>query len=232
MVSSLTESSVSIHRIALRAAEETAMVYPEVHGGLCSSSTDDSRRELGVKEERDEVLVRRVAESGDERAFSELYDRYVGLVYGAGIRYLRERAHAEDLVQEVFLSVWRGAGSFDATKAGFATWIYRITRNRATDHVRRRRSRVRTVGSDFPIEPEEADPAGDLSRSFDIAAALSRLTPVHREVLTLAYMEGLTQREISRRTDTPLGTVKSRTTAALLALRENVSIIDRQTEDE
>jgi RNA polymerase sigma-70 factor (ECF subfamily) len=208
------------------------MVYPEVHGGLCSSSTDDSRRELGVKEERDEILVRRVAEFGDERAFSELYDRYVGLVYGAGIRYLRERAHAEDLVQEVFLSVWRGAASFDVSKAGFATWIYRITRNRATDHVRRRRSRVRTVGSDFPIEPEEADPAGDLSRSFDIAAALSRLTPVHREVLTLAYMEGLTQREISRRTDTPLGTVKSRTTAALLALRENVSIIDRQTEDE
>ncbi|CAN5690938.1 sigma-70 family RNA polymerase sigma factor [soil metagenome] len=185
-----------------------------------------------MKEERDEILVRRVAEFGDERAFSELYDRYVGLVYGAGIRYLRERAHAEDLVQEVFLSVWRGAASFDVSKAGFATWIYRITRNRATDHVRRRRSRVRTVGSDFPIEPEEADPAGDLSRSFDIAAALSRLTPVHREVLTLAYMEGLTQREISRRTDTPLGTVKSRTTAALLALRENVSIIDRQTEDE
>jgi RNA polymerase sigma-70 factor (ECF subfamily) len=232
MVSSLTESSVSIHRIALRAAEETAMVYPEVHGGLCSSSTDDSRRELGVKEERDEVLVRRVAESGDERAFSELYDRYVGLVYGAGIRYLRERTHAEDLVQEVFLSVWRGAASFDVSKAGFATWIYRITRNRATDHVRRRRSRVRTVGSEFPLEPEEVDPAGDLSRSFDIVAALSRLTPVHREVLTLAYMEGLTQREISRRTDMPLGTVKSRTTAALLALRENVSITDRQTEDE
>ncbi len=231
MVCRLTDSTLSIHRITLRAAEGTAMVYPEVRGGGWLTSTDGSRRELGVKEERDEILVRRVAESGDERAFSELYDRYVGLVYGAGIRYLRERTHAEDLVQEVFLSVWRGAASFDVSKAGFATWIYRITRNRATDQVRRRRSRVRTVGSDFPLEPEEVDPAGDLSRSFDIAAALSRLTPVHREVLTLAYMEGLTQREISRRTDTPLGTVKSRTTAALLALRESVSIIDGQAED-
>lgn len=207
------------------------MVYPEGCGAVSSYATDGSRREPGVKEERDEVLIRRVAESGDERAFSELYDRYVGLVYGAGMRYLRDRAHAEDLVQEVFLSVWRGAASFDASKAGFATWIYRITRNRATDHVRRRRSRVRTVGHELPPEPEEVDPTGDLSRNFDIAAALSRLTPNHREVLTLAYMEGLTQREISRRTHTPLGTIKSRTTAALLALRENMLTTDGRSND-
>ncbi|MDQ4106253.1 MAG: sigma-70 family RNA polymerase sigma factor [Actinomycetota bacterium] len=185
-----------------------------------------------MREERDEVLVRRVAESGDERAFSELYDRYAGLVYGAGMRYLRDRARAEDLVQEIFLSVWRGAGSFDTSRAGFATWIHRITRNRATDQVRRRRSRVRTVGGDDPFETGEAGPAGDLSRSFDIAAALSRLSPVHREVLTLAYMEGLTQREISRRTGTPLGTIKSRTTAALHALRENMLTLDGGSEDE
>lgn len=208
------------------------MVYPGVRSVGRLFSTDVGRRKLGVKEERDEVLVWRVAESGDERAFSELYDRYVSLVYSAGMRYLRDRAHAEDLVQEVFLSVWRGAASFDVSKAGFATWIYRITRNRATDQVRRRRSRVRTVGSDLPLEPEEAAPTGDLSRSFDIVAALSRLAPIHREVLTLAYMEGLTQREISHRTDTPLGTVKSRTTAALLALRKNMLTIDGRPEDE
>lgn len=154
------------------------MVYPGVRSVGRLFSTGVGRRELGVKEERDEVLVWRVAESGDERAFSELYDRYVSLVYSAGMRYLRDQAHAEDLVQEVFLSVWRGAASFDVYKAGFATWIYCITRNRATDQVRRRRSRVRTVGSDLPLEPEEADPTGDLSRSFDIVAALSRLAPI------------------------------------------------------
>lgn len=208
------------------------MVYPGVRSVGRLFSTGVGRRELGVKEERDEVLVWRVVESGDERAFSELYDRYVSLVYSAGMRYLRDQAHAEDLVQEVFLSVWRGAASFDVYKAGFATWIYRITRNRATDQVRRRRSRVRTVGSDLPLEPEEADPTGDLSRSFDIVAALSRLAPIHREVLTLVYIEGLTQREISHRTDTPLGTVKSRTTAALLALRKNMLTIYGRPEDE
>jgi RNA polymerase sigma-70 factor (ECF subfamily) len=179
-------------------------------------------RRLGMNDVSDEVLVRRVAQSGDERALSELYDRYAGLVYGAGVRYLGDRALAEDLVQEVFTAVWRGAASFDPSRASFATWVYRITRNRATDQIRRRRARVRTVGGEARPEPGEEDPAGELSRSFDVASALSRLSPPHREVLILAYFHGLSQSEISRRTSTPLGTVKSRTTAALRALRETM----------
>lgn len=167
----------------------------------------------------DEVLLGRVARSGDERAMSELYDRYAGLIYGTGVRYLGDRALAEDLVQDVFTAVWRNASAFDPARAGFATWVYRITRNRATDLIRRRRARVRTVSGDSPLEE---DATGELSRSFDLASALSRLSPVHREVLTLAYFEGLSQSEISRRTSTPLGTVKSRTTAALRALRETM----------
>jgi RNA polymerase sigma-70 factor (ECF subfamily) len=170
----------------------------------------------------DEVLVRRLAQSGDERALSELYDRYAGLVYGAGVRYLGDRALAEDLVQDVFTAVWRGAVGFDPSRARFATWLYRITRNRATDLIRRRRARVRTVGGEVRPEPGEEDPAGELSQSFDVASALSRLSPTHREVLILAYFHGLSQSEISRRTNTPLGTVKSRTTAALRALRESM----------
>ena len=171
----------------------------------------------------DEVLVRRVAHSGDERALSELYDRYASLIYGAGVRYLGDRALAEDLVQDVFTAVWRGAAGFDPSRASFATWVYRITRNRATDLIRRRRARVRTVGGETPQpEPGEEDPTGELSRSFDVASALSRLSPTHREVLILAYFHGLSQSEISRRTNTPLGTVKSRTTAALRALRETM----------
>jgi RNA polymerase sigma-70 factor (ECF subfamily) len=179
----------------------------------------------GMRVIEDEVLARRVA-SGDEGALSELYGRYAGLVYGAGLRYLGDRGAAEDLVQDVFVSVWRGAGSFDPAKASFATWIFRITRNRATDLIRRRRARVRTVGEDHfkpPLEPGEEGLVDEIARSFDVAAGLSRLSPVHREVLVLAYLEGLTQREISEQTNTPLGTVKSRTTAALRFLRENMS---------
>ena len=167
----------------------------------------------------DQVLVRRVA-SGDQRALSALYDRYAGLIYGSGMRYLGDRGLAEDLVQDVFTSVWRNAAGFDPARASFSTWVYRITRNRATDLIRRRKARVRTVEGDPFFESGEEDPSGTLSRSFDVAAALSRLSPVHREVLVLAYFEGFSQSEISRHTDTPLGTVKSRTTAALRALHD------------
>jgi RNA polymerase sigma factor (sigma-70 family) len=124
-------------------------------------------------------------------------------------------------VQDVFTAVWRSASSFDPGRAIFATWAYRITRNRAMDLIRRR-ARVRTVSSDPLFEPGEEDATGEFSRSFDLASSLSRISPVHREVLTLAYFHGLSQSEISRRTDTPLGTVKRRTTAALRALRESM----------
>ena len=170
----------------------------------------------------DEVLVRRVAHSGDQRSLSDLYDRYANPIFGAGVRCLGDRGLAEDLVQDVFTAVWRGAAGFDPSRASFATWVYRITRNRATDLIRRRRARVRTIGGEARPEAGEEDPTGELSRSFDVASALSRLSPVHREVLILAYFQGLSQSEISRRTDTPLGTVKSRTTAALRALRETM----------
>lgn len=167
--------------------------------------------------------MREIAESRKaEAALSELYDRYVGVVYGAGVRYLRDRMLAEDLVQDVFTSVWRNAATFDPAKASFSTWLHRVTRNRATDLVRRRRARVRTVSGDRQVEPEESDPAGNLSRDFDVASAMSRLSENQREVLSLAYMEGLSQREIAERTNIPLGTVKSRTSAALRALRDNM----------
>ena len=179
----------------------------------------------------DEVLVRRVA-SGDERALSELYDRYAGLIYGTGMRYLGDRETAEELVQDVFTSVWKNAAGFDPTRASFATWVYRITRNRATDLIRRRKARVRTIDGELLFEPGETDPSGALSRNFDVAVALSRLAPVHREVLVLAYFHGFSQREISHRTATPLGTVKSRTTAALRALRETMRFEDRWSADE
>ena len=178
----------------------------------------------------DQVLVRRVA-SGDERALSALYDRYAGLIFGSGVRYLGDRGLAEDLVQDVFTSVWRNAAGFDPARASFSTWVYRITRNQATDLIRRRKARIRTVGGDLLFETGGDDPSGELSRSFDVASALSRLSAVHREVITLAYFKGLSQSEISRRTGTPLGTVKSRTTAALRALREDLDE-DRGSDDE
>ena len=169
----------------------------------------------------DEELVRHVAQ-GDERALSELYDRYSRPVYATGVRLLGDAQLAEDLVQDAFTNVWKAAASFDPSRASFATWLYRVTRNRAVDLNRRRQARPQSAGDNWlraiPGGPEpEASVDG-----WDVARALSRIPEVHREVLTLAYFEGLSQREISRRTGVPLGTIKSRTTAALKRLHRSL----------
>jgi RNA polymerase sigma-70 factor, ECF subfamily len=165
----------------------------------------------------DEDLVRRVA-GGDERALSELYNRYSRPVYATGVRLLGDASLAEELVQEAFTNVWRGAKSFESERANFSTWLYRITRNRAVDLDRKRRVRPQSAGDD----PLRAVPGGPQPEAgvdgWDLARGLARIPDEHREVLTLAYFEGLSQREISRRTGVPLGTIKSRTTAALKRL--------------
>ncbi|CAN5119563.1 sigma-70 family RNA polymerase sigma factor [soil metagenome] len=199
--------------------------------GVARPGFGDGRREFGLEGVTDEVLIRWVAGSGDGRALSELYDRYGGIVYGTGMRYLGDRTLAEDLVQDVFLSVWRNAGSYDPSRAGFSTWVYRIARNRITDLARRRKRRVRVVAPAASEKiPGEGDGAEEVLRSFDVVGALSDLSPVHREVLVLAYFGGLSQREISTRTGTPLGTVKSRTTAALRAARKSLLALQRTSE--
>ena len=178
----------------------------------------------------DEALMRRVAEAGDERALSELYDRYGGMVYSMGLSYLRDRSLAEDLTQDVFASVWVKSESFDPSRASFSTWVYRISRNRLTDLDRRRRAHPGTTGSDPLVRIPVDDGADRIARSLDMAEALSRLSPEHRELLVLAYFEGLSQREIARLTDVPLGTVKTRTTAALRVLSKS-SVLRREVND-
>ena len=172
-----------------------------------------------VRDAKDEDLIGLVA-GGDKRALSELYDRYSRPVYATGLRLLGDSQLAEELVQDAFTSVWRNAASFDQDRAGFATWLYRIARNRATDMDRRRRVRPRPAGEHglYAVaggpRPEEAVDA------WDVDAALSSIPDKYRQVLELAYFEDLSQREISRRTGLPLGTIKSRTTAALKRFRQ------------
>ena len=174
--------------------------------------------------------MHRVAQ-GDERALSELYDRYSRPVYATGIRSLRDAHLAEELVQDAFISVWRGAASFDPRRASFATWLYRVTHNRVIDLARRRRVRPISVG-DEPLRSVSGGPEPEASvDGWDVARALSRIPQEHREVLTLAYFEGLSQREISRRTGVPLGR-RSRTSLpkriSLLAVAERCGVLCRR----
>src|ERR671914_2049095 len=175
-----------------------------------------------VRAVEDEELIRRVAE-GDDQALSELYNRYSRPVYATGIRLLGDAHLAEELVQDAFTNVWRRALSFDSSRASFATWLYRITRNRAVDLNRRRQARPLSVGEE-PLRNVSGgpEPEGGVD-GWDVARALSRIPEEHREVLILAYFEGLSQREISRRTGVPLGTVKCRTMAALKRLHRSMA---------
>jgi RNA polymerase sigma-70 factor (ECF subfamily) len=186
-----------------------------------------------VKGAGDEELIGRVAEE-DEQALSELYDRYSRVVYATGLRLLGDASLAEELVQDAFTNVWRGAASFDPQRATFATWLYRLTRNRAVDLNRRRRARPLSVGEE-PLRNVTGGPEPEASVDlWDVAQALTRISDDHRELLKLAYFKGLSQREISRRTGVPLGTIKSRTTSALKQLRRAMgdnTIVDEARRD-
>lgn len=172
--------------------------------------------------DEDGALIRRIATSGDDGALSTLYDRYAGMVYAMGLRLLGDRSLAEDLVQDVFTSVWGKAGSFDPSKASLTTWIYQIARNRSTDLDRRRRARPASAGSEPLVFLAGGEGTHHLAEHLDVAEALSLLSPDHQEVLALAYLKGLSQREIALKIGVPLGTVKSRTASALRAMRRTM----------
>lgn len=170
----------------------------------------------------DEELLGRLAR-GEQKALSELYDRYSRPVYSTGMRLLGDASLAEDLVQDVFLRVWRRAETYEPSRGRFSTWLYGISRNRAFDLHRRQRARPLSDGPEglerkSAISTPELDPQARVD-GWDVAQALSSLPSQYREILVMAYYEGLTQPEISRRTGLPLGTVKTRVTAALRRLR-------------
>jgi RNA polymerase sigma-70 factor, ECF subfamily len=186
----------------------------------------------------DEQLMARLYGPQVEAALSELYDRYIRTVYGVGIKILGDRSLAEEMVQEVFLKVWRSSGTFDPSRASFSTWLYRVTRSVALDLYRKRTSRIRPVpNADSHIAAARDSSAGpeeivdDSWLSWRMSNALEELGATQREVVELAYFQGLSQREISERTGMPLGTVKSRTASAMKRLRQGLAGEDALQED-
>jgi RNA polymerase sigma-70 factor, ECF subfamily len=168
----------------------------------------------------DAMLVERLPrdDSGDE--LRELYRRYAGQLFGFACNALGDRGLAEEVVQDVFARAWRHAGEYDPRRASVRTWLFSIARNRVVDA--RRRAAVRpgvTVDAE-PESPAELDRALEQAvLRWQIAAALARLSPEHREVIRLAHYGGMTLREIAEQKGIPLGTVKSRTSYALRSLR-------------
>jgi len=182
-------------------------------------------------EPSDEQLMTNLDGPEVEVALSRLYDRYSRTVFGVGLKILSDRSMAEELVQEVFLKVWRSSGTFDPSRGSFSTWLYRVTRSVALDLYRKRAHRVRPVSDgQLHIAAERDSSAGPQELvdeswlSWRVSRALEVLDAPHREVIDLAYFGGLSQREISEQTGIPLGTVKTRTASAYRSLRKELAV--------
>lgn len=163
--------------------------------------------------------------AGDERALADLYDAHAAAVYSLALRITRNPADAQDVTQDVFVQAWRSASRFDASRGNLAAWLLMMARTRALDRLRRERRRPAdlTGPDDFDRIPD-ALPGVDLvaatKQEADRArAALASLPAEQREVVELAYFEGLTHSEIAARTSQPLGTVKTRIRSAMQELR-------------
>jgi RNA polymerase sigma factor (sigma-70 family) len=171
------------------------------------------------------MLVARVVE-GDPAALEALYQRYGRPCFALAARILGDVGLAEDVVQEVFLAVWRDAGRFDVTRGGFASYLLAMTHHKAVDVVRREENLRRRRAGPEHLESREspAPPVPDevwaTIQGERVRAALVRLPAPQREALALAYFGGYTQREIAGLTATPLGTVKTRMLAGMARLRD------------
>ena len=172
------------------------------------------------------ALIQGVA-GGDERAFASLYDRYGPILFGLLLRILHSRPEAEDVLQEVFLQVWQQARSFDAARGRAFTWLVTLARSRAIDRLRALDSRERAArrsAEDAPPQGEGEEAADDAAlreeRAGVVREALAELPEEQRQVLLLAYLEGMSQSEIAAAKGQPLGTVKTRTRAGLRRLSE------------
>ena len=158
--------------------------------------------------------------SGDQSAMATLYDRYSSIVYAVALRVLQDTGAAEDVLQDIFMQLWRKPGAFDASRGNMAAWLAVIARHRAIDALRRRKPENDIADVIISVEPDLATEA-DTSRAMDkVRGALETMAPTQRSALELAYFEGLTHSEIAERTGEPLGTIKTRIRAGLLSLRK------------
>ena len=173
-------------------------------------------------------LIQRVANQ-DREAFSQFYERYSTPVFTLAMRMLKTRSEAEDLLQEVFVQVWRQARGYSAERGSPEAWIINIARSRAIDKIRS----IRRMGRSLVLaDPPGRTQSGEAIESWTaeskapmtMNSALANLPETQRKVLELAYLDGMTQTEIAERLAEPLVTVKARMHAGIQRLRETVSL--------
>lgn len=178
----------------------------------------------------DSAIIERMA-AGDESALGALYDRWADSVNALVERIVRDEAEAEEVVEAVFWQAWQQAGRYSTERGAPGAWLLAMARSRSLDRLRslrRRRDEQPADESIFDRQPAAGDPLSDLTtseRAARVVAALQTLPDEQREVLELAYFEGLSQTEIAERLSQPLGTVKTRARLALRKLRDRLDAL-------
>ena len=170
---------------------------------------------------------------GDRAAFGRLYEQTSGHLFAVVLRIQRDRAQAEDLLQEVYVSVWKAAAGFDAARSQPLTWLTSIARNRAIDSLRRAGAQPQTISTTRDEDDERPDavealadespgPLDLLGRASDarqLSHCMEGLSPPQRQSVALAFFDGLSHAEVAEQLRQPLGTVKSWVRRALMALK-------------
>ena len=182
-------------------------------------------------DQEDLELHRRLV-AGDRVAFDRLYHRYSPTAYGIAFRLTGQQLLAQDVVHEAFLALWRAPEAFDAARGAFRSFFLSLVHHRAVDTIRReerirarqeRASNLEPVASEDPAD-EVVDDDSVARRRLEVRAALADLSGDQRQVLEMAYFEGKTQVRIAEELGIPLGTVKTRTFAALRKLRAALEV--------
>ncbi len=178
-----------------------------------------SNSEIATGSMEDTALLSQVGHA-DEGAMESIFRRYSGPVYSVALRVLHDSGQAEDVMQEIFLQLWRNPAAFVQGRGSLGAWLVVVTRNRAIDLIRRRKltDSVDDVVLASPINV--ADEAERNAMMEKVRGVLSKIPQEQRKSLELAYFEGLTHTEIASRTGDPLGTVKTRIRQALITLRK------------
>ncbi len=167
----------------------------------------------------DTVLVSAIR-GGDQSAMATLYDRYSSIVYSVALRVLADTGAAEDVLQEVFMQLWRNPTAFDASRGSLGAWLAVITRNRSIDALRKRRSETDIDEVIVSVQPDLASEAERTRALEKVRGVLGSMPVSQRTALELAFFEGLTHTEIAGKTGEPLGTIKTRIRSGLLTIRK------------
>ena len=169
---------------------------------------------------QDDAALLAQVQRGDETAMASLFDRYSKIVYSVALRVLRDPASAEDVLQEVFMQIWRNPNSFIATRGSLGGWLAVVARNRSIDALRRKRPSDPVEDMSLASKYNLADEAERNSLMEKARGVIRQLPMEQRKTLEMAFFDGLTHSEIAEMTGDPLGTVKTRIRSALTSLRK------------